>query len=263
MKKILLVAITIVLTINCLQAQDDRPVRLAFAIQPAISWIAPKGDILTNEGNRFGFSYGILTDFRIAGNPNYAFSTGIFINSQGGTLTNNQFHDGKTLSPDLSDAPDALIDAFAETAEEKYKIQYLDIPLTLKLKTNEIGYLTYYGQFGLDLSFNLKATKDVDYKFDGISAPLTIEDQDVNKDINAIRTALQVGGGVEYNISGETYILAGIVWNNGLTNIFNHEEVKADDDGTPRLISDGTALSFGEKFEAVNNYIGLTLAVIF
>jgi hypothetical protein len=156
-----------------------------------------------------------------------------------------------------------LIDAFAETAEEKYKIQYLDIPLTLKLKTNEIGYLTYYGQFGLDLSFNLKGTKDVDYKFDGISAPISIEDQDINKDINAIRTALQVGAGAEYNISGDTYILAGIVWNNGLTNIFNNEEVKADDDGTPRLISDGSSLSFGEKFEAINNYIGLTIGVIF
>ncbi len=263
MKKILLVAITIVLTINCLQAQDDRPVRLAFAIQPAISWILPKGDILTNEGNRFGFSYGILTDFMIARNPNYAFSTGILINSQGGTLTNSQYHDGETLSLDPNDPPGTLIDAFAETAEEKYKLQYLDIPLTLKLKTNEIGYLTYYGQFGIDLSFNLKGSKDIDYKFEGISAPQSIEDQDVNSDINAIRTALQVGGGVEYNISGDTYILVGIVWNNGLTNIFDQEEIKADDDGTPRLISDGTDLSYGDKFEAVNNYLGLTLAVIF
>ena len=86
---------------------------------------------------------------------------------------------------------------------------------------------------------------------------------DVNKDVNAIRTALQVGAGAEYNISGDTYILAGIVWNNGLTNIFNNEAVKANDDGTPRLISDGSSLSFDEKFEAINNYIGLTIGVIF
>ena len=261
MKKILLVAITIALTTHGLQAQDDRAVRLAFAVQPAISWIVPKGDILSNDGSRFGFSYGILTDFMIAGNANYAFSTGIFINSQGGTLTNSQFHDGTTKSPNPDDDANVLIGQFAE-ATEKYKIQYLDIPLTLKLKTNEIGYLTYYGQFGLDLSFNLSAKKDLDYKFPDVST-LTDEDVDVNKDVNAIRTALQVGAGAEYNISGDTYILAGIVWNNGLTNIFNNEAVKANDDGTPRLISDGSSLSFDEKFEAINNYIGLTIGVIF
>ncbi len=261
MKKILLVALAMVLTINCLQAQDDRPVRLAFAIQPASSWIVPKGDILENDGSRFGFSYGILTDFMIAGNANYAFSTGILINSQGGVLTNSRYHDGETTSPDPSDNPDVLIKEFAE-ATEKYSIKYLDIPLTLKLKTNEIGYLTYYGQFGLDLSFNLSARKDVDYKFPDL-APESINSDDVNKEINAIRAALQVGAGVEYNISGETYLVGGIVWNNGLTNIFNRKEIKADDDGTPRLISDGTSLSEGEKFEAINNYLGLTIAVIF
>lgn len=260
MKKILLVAITIVLTLHTLQAQDDRAVRLAFAVQPSISWIVPKGDVLANDGSRFGFSYGILTDFMIAGNANYAFSTGILINSQGGTLTNTRYHDGTTKSPNPDDDSSVLIDEFAK-ATEKYKIQYLDIPLTLKLKTNEIGYLTYYGQFGLDLSFNLSAKKDIDYKFTELST-LSDEDVDVNKDINAIRTALQVGAGAEYNISGDTYILAGIVWNNGLTNIFGNEEIKADEDGSPALSANG-GLRFDEKFEAINNYIGLTLAVIF
>ena len=31
-----------------------------------------------------------------------------------------------------------------------YKIQYLSIPLGLKLQTNQIGYLTFFTDLGLD-----------------------------------------------------------------------------------------------------------------
>lgn len=250
MKKILLPIITILLISSALTAQDDRAVRIAFAIQPASSWIKPEGTILKKDASRIGFSYGIITDFVIAGNANYAFSTGILINSQGGSLTNSNYHDGDTTQ----------MTSFAE-ATEKYKLQYLDIPLTLKLKTNEIGYLTYYGQFGLDLSFRLKARQDTEYKFPE-GAVQNIEDEDISADIFPIRTALQVGAGVEYNISGDTYIVGGIVWNNGLNNVFKKDYIKANSDGTPAF-SDNNELRSDNKIEAINNYFGLTLAVFF
>jgi hypothetical protein len=250
MKKILLPFIVTLVTINGLSAQANRPVRIAFAIQPASSWIAPEGNILEKDANSIGFSYGIITDFMLAGNPNYAFSTGILINSQGGTLTNSNYHDGDTLQ----------MGSFAESTE-KYRLQYLDIPLTLKLKTNEIGYLTYYGQFGLDLSFNIKARANVDYKFPEGGA-VEIEDEDVSDEIALFRTALQVGAGIEYNISGDTYIVGGIVWNNGLTNVFSKDYVRVNADGSPSF-TENNELREGNKVDAFNNYLGLTLAVFF
>ena len=38
------------------------------------------------------------------------------------------------------------------------------IPLVLKLKTNEIGYFTYYGEFGATLGLKTKSTVDDDSK---------------------------------------------------------------------------------------------------
>ncbi|NND94011.1 MAG: PorT family protein [Flavobacteriales bacterium] len=261
MKKLFLPIIAICLIFNNIDAQDDRPIRIAFAIQPATSWLVPEGDILEKDANRLAFSYGIITDFTIAGNPNYAFSTGVLINSQGGTITNPMYHDGETTMFNKGDSTTTLIDEFAESTE-KYRLQYLDIPLTLKLKTNEIGYFTYYGQFGLDLSFNIKARQDIDYKFPS-EPEINKEDINISEDISFFRTALQVGAGVEYNISGDTYLVGGIVWNNGLNNVFSDKNfVKANDDGEPEFTGNN-ALREGEKMKVTSNYIGLTLGVFF
>ncbi len=261
MKKLLLPIIAICLIFNSVDAQDDRPVRIAFAIQPASSWFVPEGDILENDASRFAFSYGIITDFTIAGNANYGFSTGILINSQGGTLTNSMYHDGTTTMFNKGDSTTTLLNEFAESTET-YKLQYLDIPLTLKLRTNEIGNFTYYGQFGLDLSFNIKARQDIDYKFPS-EPEISEEDLNISDDISLFRTALQVGGGVEFNISGDTYLVGGIVWNNGLTNIFNDKNsIKATADGDPEF-TDNDSLREGDKIKATSNYLGLTLGVFF
>ena len=46
------------------------------------------------------------------------------------------------------------------------KLKYLEIPLTLRLRTNEIGYITYWVQVGVGLGFNIKAraTDEIDHK---------------------------------------------------------------------------------------------------
>jgi len=257
MKKHLLSLIVFALIGSAVFAQDDRPVRIAFAIQPSSSWFKPEGKIIEADGARLGFAYGILTDFMIAGNSNYAFGTGVMINSVGGTLKSSRYHDEFTP---IDANTTALLDEFA-IATEKYRLQYLEIPLTLKLKTNEIGYLTYYGQFGLNLSFNIKSRLDVEYDFPS-SQPLSQEDLNVGSDINLIRTALQVGAGAEYNISGETRIVAGLVWNNGLTDTFNLDEFKADPDGTPD-IADNNIIARDKGRKAIQNHFGLLIGVFF
>jgi hypothetical protein len=250
MKKHLLAIAALILITNGLNAQDDRSVRFAFAIQPGTSWIAPEGESLSVEGNKFAFSYGILADIMIAGNPNYAFGTGVMVNTQGGTLGNTRFHDG-----DIEKA------GMWANAEEQYALQYLDIPLTLKLRTNEIGYMTYYGQFGLDMSFNLRARRDLEYNYEGERA-LEIKDEDISELIVPIRMALQVGAGVEYNISGTTYLVGGIEWNNGITNVFDRRFIAEEDNGDPAFSENGE-LREGGKIKAINNYLGLTIGVIF
>jgi hypothetical protein len=260
MKKKLLLLACIIWTLNDINAQEDRNLRFAFAVQPSVSWIKPDIASLEREGNRIGFAYGVLSDIRLGSSPNYWFSTGIMVNSQGGTLLNSKYHDEKTMVVVDEAGNTALYPTFA-IATEKYKLQYIDIPLTLKLKTNEIGYMTYYGQFGMDLGFNIKARKDVEYHFsDNIDR--TIDDENISDETRLFRAALQIGLGGEYNISGSTSILAGIVWNNGLNSVIGSNYFAEDDTGKP-IVSSDNKLEEGAKIKAISNYIGLTLGVFF
>lgn len=184
----------------------------------------------------------------LADNNKYAFSTGILVDNFGGSVLDSHFHDGDTLVSEFGNV------------STTYKFQYLTFPLSLKLKTNEIGYLTYYGQFGLDLGFNLKARRDIEGTFAGSS--ITEEDIDVIDDIVPVRTALKVGAGAEYNISGTTYLMFGITWNNGLTNVLDLNEFEEDGDGKPIFTENGQ-LQLSNKLKAVNNYLSLNLAVFF
>eukprot|EP00039_Didymoeca_costata_P002492 m.359108 g.359108 ORF g.359108 m.359108 type:complete len:68 (-) comp113320_c0_seq1:30-233(-) len=66
-----------------------------------------------------------------------------------------------------------------------------------------------------------------------------------------------IGIGAEYNLSGNTSILLGLTFDNGLSNIY--------DVSVPKRDSNGNVLSNGEteKLKAINNYIALNLGVIF
>ncbi|NND77151.1 MAG: PorT family protein [Flavobacteriales bacterium] len=229
-------------------AQDSQKVRFGFAASPIISWLQPDGKYLEKEATRLGFQYGVISDIRIGDNDKYAFSTGILVDNIGGSVLDDHFHNGDTLITEFGDV------------KTTYKFQYLTFPLSLKLKTNEIGYLTYYGQFGLDVGFNLKARRDVEGTLGGVA--YVDEDIDVIDGIVPVRTALRVAVGGEYNISGSTNLMVGLAWNNGLTNVLDFNELDEDPDGKP-IFADNGVLKQGKKLKAVNNYFSLNLAVFF
>ena len=44
--------------------------------------------------------------------------------------------------------------------DRSYSLQYVELPLTFKMRTKEMGYTTVYGRFGLGLGMNVKAEAD-------------------------------------------------------------------------------------------------------
>jgi hypothetical protein len=103
-----------------------------------------------------------------------------------------------------------------------YKYRFIELPLALKLSASEIGYLSYYGLFGLGLGFRTSALADERiFLPDGVFDP--DEDADVADETKFFRAGLVLGAGMEYSFGGRTALLLGLTFHNGFSNILNME----------------------------------------
>ena len=177
-------------------AQDTKKFRLGLELCPNMGWIATDEKGYESDGSRLGFRFGLLSDIQLGSNANYFFSTGLFLNNVGAK---------SKFTSTITDSLGTRTSVF--TGESKY--QYVELPVSIKLKTNEIGYMTYFGQLGFDVGVLTAAkSKGGDGDF-----------EDAMDFAYPLRIALAVGGGLEYNFSGNTSALLGLKYSNAFTNV--------------------------------------------
>ncbi len=178
--------------------------RLGLTAHPTFGWLKPEGG--KGNGVALGFSYGLMGDFNFA--ENYSFATGITITTINGKST------------EINPAPYYDTSIGVPTAYNiRYKLQYLEIPLTVKLKTAKVGTVRWYGQFGLSNDFNIGARQDVDR----VGKETIADDVDAKDLINFYRAGLIIGGGGEFDIAPNTSIALGVTFNNGFTDISDNK----------------------------------------
>ena len=173
------------------------------------SWFSPKMGGIQKDGARPGISGGLVMEYYFA--ENYGFLSGLSLSSVGGNLSYNDTVFIKT-------GQDQLVKINPGTTVS-YGLSYLSIPLGLKLKSNEIGHFTYFAQIGFLPQFNLgsraKATES------------QLNKDNVPEEINLFNLSYFFGGGVEYNIGGQTSLMASIIFNNGFTDVLSDNDYKA------------------------------------
>jgi hypothetical protein len=263
MKKIISFLVAVVLTAP-LFAQT-KSWKIALHIDPNVSWIKPDSKHLTAGDNRLNFGFGVSIDKMFT--DNYAIGTGFNVLNLGGQLT---YFD--ELTGPANERTIAKV-------KRAYKLKYAEIPVTLKLRTNEIGYITYWAQVGVGIGVNIKAKADdiVDYRKQAIdSSTVTVRwddvgpteiidednpDEDIADAIALPRASLIIGGGIEYNLSGDASIVAGLLFNNAFTNILNGNGVENSNDEPVINTSDKTAKSFDLK--GISNAISLQIGFLF
>lgn len=202
-------------------AQSEGPQKFHFGLKvsPAYSWMKVEGDQIESAGGRFGIAYGLMTEFSIS--QNYAFATGVDVSYRSGKYDR--------VNPDNGQK-------YAGTQ----KLQYVEIPVGLKLKTNEIGYITYYGQFGVLPGLLVKATEDKDYES---PSETDIVDNGNQSKFYPFNAHLNVGVGIEYNLGGSTALAVGLRYNNGLIDIY-----KGSNNESLQFRTDGVVLDIGVFF---------------
>jgi opacity protein-like surface antigen len=204
--------VTLALAAACcatfMNAQDGKAVRFGLKVAPNLGWIKPDDKTIENSGTEVGFNFGLMGDFRI-GNDNYAFSTGLFyLTKVGGSFE-------QTVG----------VDTLKTTTKSTVKLAYVQLPLTLKLKTTEIGYMTYFGQIGIENGLNVGAKADMETT--DRNGTVKVEDEDFSEFVATYRAALLVGAGLEYNFSGNTSAMLALTYSNGFTNMLDSDLGKA------------------------------------
>ncbi|MFT6166085.1 MAG: hypothetical protein ACJAV5_001270 [Vicingaceae bacterium] len=255
MKKTTLLAVLLALVIGSF-AQKDFQLGLQFS--PSIGWLKPVGDNIEADGAKIGYTFGVIGDFNIS--DNYIFSTGIQLVNTGFTA----------IKPDVQEVTNTqgdLENGYGSTVAD-VRLNYIEVPLTLKLRTNEVGYMKYYAQVGLGLAANYRALADEKFTYvpanGNSSQPISNEEVDYNDEINLFRAALIIGAGVEYNLSGSTSLVAGVTFNNGFTNIFSKDVYSANGAGNVEVPAAGEPEPGRSKSaKSINNMIVLNIGLLF
>lgn len=198
-----------ILAVNTLTVFSQSAIRLGAHIDPIVTWFSPRTSNIERDGARLGYNGGLIVETYFK--PNYAFVSGLSLTSLGGNL---MYTDSASLS--TSSGNNVIIPNNTTVA---YNLTYLSIPVALKLKSNEIGYITYYAQMGFTPQFNIgsRATSTDDL----------LNKDNVSKEINLFNLSYFFGGGIEYNIGGQTSLITGIFFNNGFIDVFSSSRHKA------------------------------------
>jgi hypothetical protein len=174
--------------------------KIGVVVDPQISWFSPQSKRIDSEGAVFGINGGLSIDKYFQ--KNYAFHTGITIGSQGGKL---RYSDSIAYNVDGKDVQlpaGSIVD---------YKMNYITVPLALKLKTNQIGYFCYYAQLGFTNQFNIKAKATSDNN--------DLDQDLITKDVSFYNLAYHFGAGLEYELSEETAFTVGIIYHIGFLDL--------------------------------------------
>lgn len=202
----ILSALAICLVFMSANAQREyygRQVRLGFKLDPVfINTLKPFDNGVEKDGSKFGINYGLMADVLFSDGRG-AFATGLEVSHAAASIKTTDVDNG-----------------LYGKGNYDLKLQYLQIPLTVKLKTNYIedSKFKVWGQFGTYVGALIGARMDFDAvdKNDNHSKG---DNTRIMKNINKANMGLSIGTGIEYNIAPKTDLYLGLGFENGFTDI--------------------------------------------
>lgn len=207
------------------QAQD---IKIGLHVDPLISWFATDIKEVRNDGARTGFNFGISVNRYFS--PYYSFSTGINIITAGGRLT------GSDTTVMVLGKHESLSAVVMPGSSVVYKIQYLSVPLGLKLQTNEIGYITMFSDFGIDPKVVIGGNVDI--------PSLDISDEKALKELKLFNLSYHINLGFEYSFGGNTAMVFGLGFDNNFIDITKDRGDQPLDKVTHKLLSFRIGVNF-------------------
>jgi len=207
-------------------AAQSQGYHLGLQLIPNVSMAEPRGLSHAAIETNSHFGYGFVFDAMFT--DTYAIGTGVNVFFNGGTT---QYL--------------AVLDSEEGTSIEAVRLsqkqQYVEIPLTFKMRTKEIGYTTYFGQFGVGFGLNVRsegnqrstsfATLDslggiseVVYSAAGFDAASDVQVSMTDR-TRLFRPSMIIGLGAERRLTGTTALIFAVRYNVGLRSQYEDFEV--------------------------------------
>lgn len=234
-------------------SQEKEQFKFGLAVAPSINWLNVKTDGVTSQGATLNLNYGLITDFAIKGSDKYFISSGIKMLSNGGKLN----YTGVVEQNDLF---------YQASHEVNTTMRYVEIPLGLKLRSNEVGYSIFAGWFGFGTGFRVNAFQERNTTWtDGTSSYSEhIKKESIEDMINPVRFSMMIGFEWERKITKDTYFTFGFTLNNGLSNVFKGNTYQLDESRNLDFSSvnaDGSPN--GDRLKATNKTVSLHAGIYF
>jgi hypothetical protein len=194
---------------------------------PQLSWMKPNVDSYESDGVKTGFAWGFIAEFNFT--ENHSIATGFNMLFNGGKLK----------------FPATLGDGETGMMTREYFLKYIEIPLTLKMRTNDMNGMRYFGRIGLGTAFKIGSKKeDVYTNTNGETTEIKKANYD---DVAFARESLIVGLGAEYEIKEGPKMGVELTFNNGFTNILkgkNTVDSSINEKATPNFFELGFSVLF-------------------
>ena len=224
MKKIFLALLVLVATTHTASAQFE----IGLKVSPSITSLRAESTSANNfmsDGSKLSFGGGLVVDYFFG--ENYAFSTGLLLAGKGGTI---RYTEG--TAPVLA-------------VQQKFSTQYLELPVSVKLFTNEVATDTrLYFQVGgsLNAPIGTRINGEKFYKDPATGIENKASDYTYFIDADAL-----AGFGAEYQLAKSTKIFAGLSYHRGLVDVDHYFESKREFKDVT-IKNSSFALDLGIKF---------------
>ena len=149
--------------------------RMGLYFSPCINFIHTNTDAETKSN--LGIVYGYALEMSL--NENHYLESGFSITYKGGDITQN-------ITITNFDNIGNLLDTQIQTVTSDYKVEYLTIPMLVKMRSREIGHFHYFAKIGPSMNFKIKDM-------------ITSEDK-----ARFISIDLSIFVGAEYSLGGKT-----------------------------------------------------------
>lgn len=257
-------------------AQDeDKNFRFGLRLDPSLNWYTVDNDKkFENTGSSLGFGWGGHFEIKLGEKASWANGIGIFydkgnVNYKVSSTTGDSVYYLLNADDEMVEFPnDTMASVPSGTSvyrlgNRQYSVNYAHLQTAIKMKTKDIGGITYFGQFGLNIGIKTKARANDESEVltsqiinSSAWTSASKEKIDVTKDAAFMKLGLNIGFGLEYDFGG-TSVFGVVSYNHGFTNAVGKKSdyLKTYDYSTDKWVD------IDQKFTARN--IALTIGILF